>query len=158
MSTPRKHGHPNRGKVREQNAEVMRVKALDLRTGGHSYREIAAALGVSVGAAHGYVWSALADVVALKLEKAEAHLELELARVDSVIKAMWPQMIKGHVGAAEAVLKATDRRMKLLGLGTGTLREDDNPPKTLEIELTDGVIKVTHGAAAASHTEPGLSE
>ena len=60
--------------------QQRRAAALDYRLQGHAYHRIAKALGCHPSTAHDYVVKALRDMV--PREKAEAVLQLEMARLD----------------------------------------------------------------------------
>jgi hypothetical protein len=105
----------------KEAAAVRRVKALDLRIGGLPYRAIAAALGVSVHAAHGDVKRALSELAKLEASKAEDVRRLELERIDAAVAGLWPLISRQEGAPADpkavnALVNLMDRRAKLLGL------------------------------------------
>lgn len=50
------------------------------------------------------------------LRPAEEVRTLEVARLDAMLLALWPQVKQGNQGAIEKALKVEERRAKLLGL------------------------------------------
>lgn len=124
-----------------ENAALNRKRAFDLRLQGKNYRQIAAALGVSVKTAFTYVdglWSELEADTHQTAEKVRAMELLQLDELESVwmpialsdnldvhkiIDSKQGEPIKISMEAYEAGLKAVDRvlkikerRAKLLGL------------------------------------------
>jgi hypothetical protein len=98
-------------------------KALELRRGGATYRQISDALNVSVSTAEKAVKRGLRMIVA---EPAEAVLRLELDRLDGAWMGLWPRIQKGEPAAVTAGVRVIERRAKLLGL---------DAPKELAVDL-----------------------
>lgn len=98
---------------RNAGIDARRVKALDLRLAGASYREIGVALGVSGATAFKDVDAIMREVLT---EPAERVRAMELARLDALLKAHWSRALAGNGKAGSMVLSIMDRRMKLLGL------------------------------------------
>ena len=89
-------------------------RALELRLAGHTYQQIADALGSkSKCGAYKAVEGALREVTR---EPAEAVRELELQRLDAMLAALWPQMQKSDIQALAGCLRISERRCRLLGL------------------------------------------
>jgi hypothetical protein len=79
-------------------------------------RELARALGCSVGTAH-------ADLVAIRAEWAERRRDLveqaaaeDLARTDAAIAALWPAVLAGKAWAVDRLVALLTYRMRALGL------------------------------------------
>lgn len=109
-----------------------RVRALELRKQGLSYREIAQKTGyASAASARRAVLSLLRRVLR---EPAEAVRDLELARLDKLLQSLWPRAVfDGDLGAVDRILAIMRRRAELLGL--------DAPRKTeLSATLTGTLI------------------
>ena len=49
-------------------------------------------------------------------ESAESIIEIEKERLDTMTAALWGNVLSGHLGAIDRVLRIMDRRAKLLGL------------------------------------------
>lgn len=114
-----------------------RVQSLDLRKAGASYRQIAAQLKVSVETAWSDVQHELAELAKLAAASAEDVRALELARLDEVTLQMTRQMRTGSVAAAQTLIRAQERRARLLGL---------DAPVRSELSGLDGKpISVTFG-------------
>ncbi|MEU3013354.1 helix-turn-helix domain-containing protein [Nocardia asteroides] len=89
------------------------VTALQLRRGGAGYRAIADHLGVSISTAYSYVADALKEVTR---EPAESVLQIELDRLDDMMRAFYPKALRGDYKAADRVLRIMERRGRLTGL------------------------------------------
>jgi len=100
-------------KVRSMERQV---KALELRRSGMSYHEIAAALGIGKSQAQRYVQAGLASAREQVAAEASDLRAEEVSRLDGMLRGLWPDARKGHLGAVEKVLKIMERRAKLLGL------------------------------------------
>lgn len=95
-------------------ARLRRIKAIEMRAAGHSYREIAAALGYrSVASVYETVDRGLAEWVREPLDR---MIALELLRLDQLIRAYWARAAGGDAEAASFVLKVLERRARMLGL------------------------------------------
>jgi hypothetical protein len=94
--------------------QQRRATALDYRLQGHAYHRIAKALGCHPSTAHDYVVKALRDI--LPREKAEAVLQLEMARLDAMQGAIFADAANGDIPSIDACLRITHQRARLLGL------------------------------------------
>src|ERR1035437_6943000 len=125
---PRVHGqHRNRAL-----AAARRARAVELRTAGLTYDQIAMELGyANRGTAYRVVSEALK---AQTLEAVGELRNLEAERLDSLQLAMWQKAMDGDVPSAMAVLRCIMSRCRLLGLGgPGLLRGGDPRPRTLVV-------------------------
>ena len=87
-----------------------------LKKKGHSYGEIAAALGVSTFTAFGYVTKAAREY-AKNTSKAKGRmLVIAQARLDDFLRAIYDQCLEGDLKAIEVALKIIERQTKLAGL------------------------------------------
>jgi hypothetical protein len=102
-------------------AASRRVKAVELRTRGLTYDQIAVQLGY---ANRGTVFRVVSD--ALKAETVEAVKDLrslEVARLDALQDAVWDKAMAGDVPSVMAARRVIMARCRLLGLdGPGTER------------------------------------
>lgn len=113
--------------------EQQRMKALDLRGEGKSYRKIADALGIDVHRAHTLVIEALDELMVQSTESAEQVKVLELQRLDDLLDRLLMKMAlqrremvtasgqKVQVpnpdeNTVSAILKVMERRARMLGL------------------------------------------
>lgn len=93
-----------------------RVKALELRKRGKSYRTIGAALEISEAQAHRDVQQAMAALRELEQTTAEEYRTMELERLDLALQALLPKLNAGNVEAVNAWVRISESRRKLLGL------------------------------------------
>lgn len=117
--------HPNVGPdaTRAVNAEAREQawRALEHRKAGLTYRQIAARLQCSLGGAHKYVTSALAELRSEVQESARDLRELEIEKLDA-LELRLRRRLKPDCSDADcaklatAILKVSESRRKLLGL------------------------------------------
>lgn len=115
---PRKRPAP-RAKARDR-ATARRKTALDLRLQGLTFEAIGARLGVTRQAAHAAVTLELDALAAESRATAEKLRDLEVARLDAMLSALWPAVKRGSQGAVDKALKVCARRARLLGLDAPT--------------------------------------
>lgn len=116
MATPKQIA----GRKAKAVATVRGKDALALRCEGLTFDQIGARLGFTRQRAHQLVSNALAAVAAEQKELAEHQLAFELAQIDSVIRGMAAKSARGDAKAGAVILKAMERRAKLLGLDAPT--------------------------------------
>lgn len=104
-----------RGRHRDSAlASYRRARALELRTQGLSYDEIAREVGyTSRATAYDVIKQALES---RETDSAEQLRALELARLEAVHAALWDDAVGGDVQAVLALLWVLDARCRLLGL------------------------------------------
>lgn len=143
-------------KAQQAATAERRAKAIRLKIDGYTYTEIAEQLGYSSrGSANSDIRRALEKHVIEEGLAVEAWRELELARLDVLQKAIWPEAMRGSPRAIETALKILDRRAKLLGLDSAiklevlTIDALDQQIQRLEAELGAGALGI---AAAAGET------
>lgn len=115
------------------------AKSLELRINGYSYRQIARALSISERTAYLDVQEELAALDALVSKRAERLRDLELARLDKILRSLWDPIKAGDAKAAMAAIKALERRARLLGLDAPTKVAPTDPEgaKPYQPELVD---------------------
>lgn len=88
------------------------AKALELRLAGASEAQIADHLGLpDVDAVRREISNALAARPDADIPET---LSLDLARLDRLHMAVWPQETKGSLGAVDRIMKISEQRMRLL--------------------------------------------
>ncbi len=101
-------------------ANARAVRALGMRAGGHSYRAIARALGVSLSTAHGYVAEALADLRTHTAEQAQTLRDLEAHKLDRAERFTWRALRSAGPAdvakLANTLRSISESRRRLLGL------------------------------------------
>ena len=91
-----------------------RSAALDYRLQGHSYHRIAKAMNCHPSTAHDYVVRAMKEII--PREKAEAVLEMELERLNTMQAGIYSSAVAGDVSKIECCLRIIHQRARLLGL------------------------------------------
>jgi hypothetical protein len=110
-----------RGK--KEAAAERRVNAFDLRKAGASYRAIGRALGVSEAQAHRDVHLTLDELASRERESALQVREIELERLDEMLRALWPAVRRGDTSSISTALRVAERRARLLGLDAPVKQE-----------------------------------
>jgi hypothetical protein len=89
-------------------------RAVEMRLAGVEFKDIAAALGYTCGSsAHKAVKRAMAE----QIQEPTAQLrQMEVARLDRMLTALWPKVLEGKWLAHDRALKVMERKAALLGL------------------------------------------
>lgn len=112
MATKKKHTTPA-GTSRQAHRRKRMAEALEYRKAGVSYRDIAAAMHISVSTAHQYVADALQEITR---EPAEQVLTLELDRYDQLLMGIFTAAASGDTFAIDRALAIMARIEKLHGV------------------------------------------
>jgi hypothetical protein len=116
-------GPESQNSPRKIKAADKQLAALNLRRAGMGYEEIARRTGYrnASGAWH----SVKAALDRMLREPAEDVRQLEVARLDALLAAIWNRAITGDDGdALDRVLKISKRRSELLGLDVKQIKAD----------------------------------
>ena len=117
-------------------AAERRVKALELRKLGFTYRRIGEQLGVTESAAHKMVTTSLRELNEKSAENAEELRRLELERLDEWLLRIAQEIKDGKaLGAIDRGIRIQARRAKLLGLDAPTKVEMSDHDKHLFEEV-----------------------
>ena len=113
-------------------AAARRVRAVELRTAGLTYDQIAAELGY---ANRGTVYHVVSGALEAQTVAAVDQLRsLEVERLDMLQLAMWQGAMEGDVPSAIAAIRCIMSRCRLLGLeGSDLLQAADPTPRTLVV-------------------------
>ena len=120
-------------------AAERRLKALELRKAGASYRAIGAQLGVSHQQAYEDIQRELTAIAKQSTEEATLLRTLDLERLDAMMLAIWQQVRQGNQGAIDRALRISERRAKLLGLDAPERRREDPTPPVDWTRVADDV-------------------
>lgn len=127
-------------------AEERRRVAVELRKAGASFEEIARSLGIKKQSAHALVVKALEEIRARTTEQVEHLRVLETARLDTLLKGLWPSASKGNPQAVEKAIKIMERRARMLGIDAPTKVAPTDPggenpyqPKMSDEELDERI-------------------
>lgn len=99
---------------------ARQAKAIELRKAGSSFRQIARVLECDASTAYRDVQAALRETITLRDGDAEEYRELELQRLDLLMRSLMPKVIAGDAYAADVARKIGESRRKLLGLDAPT--------------------------------------
>lgn len=113
----------SKGAPRVLNGSERRIKALELRRRGRSYREIGEALGCSESRAWTIIMEEMKRIMAERKEEAAVIVRMENERLDTLLDAVWDKATKGDVKCVEAVLKIMSRRATMMGYDAPTKQE-----------------------------------
>lgn len=141
----RKKANPGQS---EQAAE-RRVKAIELRKAGLSYRQIGEQLEVSEQQAWRDVKKALAGLAEMEQDHAREYRQLELERLDALLSPLWLRArgrriqhddgtvedVPPDYAAVDRVMRLMEARRRLLGL--------DVQPEDKDHEV---IVRVVHEA------------
>ncbi len=153
--------------TRPRPTEAARLKrrktALQLRIEGKTFEQIGRALGITKQSAHESVGRELELAARDTRAHAQHALQLELDRVDFVLRSLTPAVVRADPKAAQAYLKAMERRSKLLGLDKPERHEvatvGASDPSTIHARL--GAIAARAAGAgtagAAGDPDPGAA-
>lgn len=97
-------------------AAIRREKTLELRASGRSIRAIADELGVSKSQVQRDIEKELKAAAEGRKKIAGLIIDLELAKLDALEEKAWEHITDGELSAIDRVLRAMERRAKLLGL------------------------------------------
>lgn len=123
-------------------AAERRVKALELRKLGFTYRRIGEQLGVTESAAHKMVTKSLQELNEKSAESAVEVRRLELERLDEWLLRVAQEMKNGRTLAAiDRGIRIQNRRARLLGL--------DAPTKIVTEEIDKKHLDEMRGALEA---------
>jgi predicted transcriptional regulator len=100
-----------------------RQQSFILRRRGYSYQEIGDELGISPQCAHQHVTSVLKESREITGEVSDDVRELELKRIDLMLKALSIKAARGDEKAIETTIKLMARRTAYLGLDVATKQE-----------------------------------
>lgn len=113
------------GRKRSEKGAILerQVQALELRKAGWAFHDIGDRLGISTSQAFKDVSAQLKQLAALALDNAEELRQLELERLDMLIKGLEPMARVGNPGAVNSYLRVMERRANLLGMDAPVRQE-----------------------------------
>lgn len=132
-------------KNQEAEVELRRKKVAANLLGGLNYRQMAEALGVSIGTISSDVKIILGRWQREQIKDAGDYVQMELVRLDRALNAIWDRVLEGDLKAIETMLKIEERRARLLGLDAPIPIKVDDIDAAIQRELA----RLTSGDADA---------
>ena len=127
---------------RRVQAHERHLQALELRKAGATYQAIAEQLGYAHAKS---AYKAVASALRATLREPAAGVrELEVARLDSALLAVWRRVQAGDDKAIDRLLRISERRAKLLGLDAAIRKELSGPgggPLTIDDASTSELAR-----------------
>jgi|SRR5579885_2219835 len=100
----------------EDIATARRLRAMELRLEGRTFRSIGAALGISHEQARQDIYEELARLAERTAEQTAIYRQGELEKLDVLEQGSFPAAMSGVPVSVANVLRIMERRAKLLGL------------------------------------------
>ncbi len=102
-------------KNRQAEIESRRRKVAANLLGGLNYRQMAEALGVSIGTIAGDVKVIIGRWQREQIQVVGQHQQLDLQRIERAINAIWDRSLAGELPAITLLIKLLERKAKMLG-------------------------------------------
>lgn len=114
---------------REVQQAKHRADALALRRQGLTYEQVGKELGIPKKSAWRLIQSAIQDIT---YESVQEVRQIELSRLDAMLRGVWEKAIRGDVKAIVAALKISEHRCRL----TGAYPKDMAPSGGVNVNIT----------------------
>lgn len=114
-----------------QNSVAEALSAWNMRLMGHPIVDIAHNMGVTIEGAKVLIKEAHAAIAEDLKENLEQNRQLDLGRIDGLIKAFYPIAVEGEEKAGHLVLKCLERRAKLTGIEPENIPSNTTPQNVL---------------------------
>lgn len=125
--------------------QERKLRALDLRKAGYTYRQIGEECGVAHTTAYKDVANAMKDLAAVELDKADDIRRMELERLDGLWRGLWQGATEGDPACIRAALGVMERRAKLLGLDAPAKTEHSGNVSFVELaSMLDDPVALDH--------------
>ena len=151
---------PNAGLQRHERAKKKieidqrrRIVAANILA-GLTYREIAAALDVSLGTISGDFKAIIKEWRKHYADDADKWLNTQLRRLDVMLNSIWDNVKDGDLQAMDRALKIMERQAKLLGLDKPAGLDLKSGGKPLKIQM----IEVVKDYGGPADDNPGDNE
>jgi len=104
-----------KGVPKDEQAYLMRVS-------GYRVDQIAETLGLSITEANDLILQVGERKAAVSAETLRISTQLEIDRIDALLKALWPAAEAGDLATVDRVQRLMERRAKMLGLDAPEIR------------------------------------
>lgn len=130
-------------------------EALRLRLTGATFKQIAAALGVSKATAFRIVDGQLLEAARRRDRAADTLIALEEARLDALQAALWPAAMAGDPKPVQQILGIMKRRATLLGLDL-TLQDQHGDAEQIVVVIDPALVPPRMDAGQPDIVQAGL--
>ena len=131
--------------IRPELIQQRRIRALDLRKAGYTYRQIGEELAVSHKTAYTDVQKSMDVLASIEVEKADSLRRMELQRLDALWRGSYVGAVGGDPAAIRAALGIIERRSKLLGLDAPAKTEHSGNVSFVELaSMLDMPVPLAH--------------
>lgn len=114
-----------------QKAVETAIRAWDMRIRGEPLIDIAHQMGVSIEGAKLLIREAHQAISEDLKENLEQNRQLDLSRIDGLLKTYYPLATEGETKAGHLVLKCLERRAKLTGVEPENIPSNTSPQNVL---------------------------
>ncbi len=121
----------------DERIAVRREAAMQARVSGANMRQIAAELGVSVGTVHEDINAEIRALRDSTRSLTEDYRDMELMRMDCVLRGLLPGIQAGDSPAARAAIAISIQRSRLLGLYKGETDTADDQAQDFLVFLEE---------------------
>lgn len=125
---------------------------------GLNYRDIADALGVSVGTIANDVKVIVGRLHRETMTDIAQVVDLELRRLDRALNGIWQKVLNGDLAAIDRFLRISERRAKLLGLEVQKVEMTKSIKEMTDDELTEFIASIGGAAGLTPTTGSGSGE
>ncbi len=122
---------------RTATAAERRQRAFALRLAGLTFEQIGVELGVSRQACHGLIARELARLNTQTENDAGVLRQMEISRLDFLVRVTWVKAESGDLAAVDRLLKISERRSRLQGLDAPARTVLDVPGSKIVVYLPD---------------------
>lgn len=91
-------------------------EAIEYRITGMTFDEIGKRMGITPQGAYQLVTRAMNAHQSVTAELVNEHRALDVARMEEIVRILWPRVQEGHLDSVDRVFKAAQRKAALLGM------------------------------------------
>ena len=91
-------------------------EAIEYRITGMTFDEIGKRMGITPQGAYQLVTRAMNAHQSVTAELVNEHRALDVARMEEIVRILWPRVQEGHLESVDRVFKAAQRKAALLGM------------------------------------------
>lgn len=117
--------------IQGQKSVTEALEAWDMRIRGEPLIDIAHQMGVSIEGAKLLIKEAHQAIAEDLKENLEQNRQLDLGRIDGLLKCYYPMAVEGELKSAGLVLKCLERRAKLTGVEPENIPSNTSPQNVL---------------------------